>query len=135
MNNEKAIIKSDTGEFLLTNRKVRFTVKYWGQMSVTSIMLNKISSVEFKFQSSYIFLALAVITLIIGYFSGNQDGLLYGIALGIIFAIIYFITVKKVIIISSHSSSITLSVKKIGHKHAIEFIDQLEEQIQNYKST
>lgn len=133
MDQENSILKSDSGQFLLTDRKVRFTIKNWGRLNVKSIMLNKISSVEISFKSSYLLLVIAVLSVVLGYFSGNENGNTFGIIFGFLFVIFYFMTLKRVMVISSPSTSISISVKKIGNKEAVEFMDQLEEQIHSYK--
>jgi len=129
MNQENIILKSDNGDFILTDRKVRYKVKNWGQLNVTSLMLDKITSLEIKFKS-YPFLlvisALSIFYLIFTYTSAEK---VIAILLILLSMVSYFATIKRAIIISSASTTITLPIKKLGNDKAIQFIDEIEKSI------
>jgi len=126
MNQENVILESDTGEFLLTDRKVRFTIKRWGQLNITSILLKNITSIQIKYKSNPILIALGIICIAIGVISGTKLGFITGIIMGIILLFIYYRSVNRAIKISSASSSILLPIKNLDDDEAINFIDKVE---------
>ena len=126
MDQESTILESDTGEFLLTDRKVRYEIKKLGQLNVTSILLDKITSLEIKFKSNYFFLGFTALAFLFSFVSKFEYAPTIGIIVGIVFILLYYRSIEKVIKVSSPTTSISLSVKNLSNDEAIEFIDEVE---------
>jgi len=129
MNQENIILKSDNGDFILTDKKVRYKVKNWGQLNVTSLMLDKITSLEIKFKSYPFLLVITALSIIYLIFTYTVGAKVTAIILILFSTLSYFATIKRAIIISSASASITLPIKKLGNDKAIQFINEIEKAI------
>ena len=118
-------------ELTLTSHRICYEYSVWGTSHNKSILLEHITSCENKYTSQIGFIVLSVISLIVGISIGTPLGVQIGFLSFIAFAIIYVLTRQNNIIISSPSTRIKVSVSGMEREKILEFIDLIEETINN----
>jgi hypothetical protein len=116
-------------ELTLTTHRICYDYSVWGTSLNKSIALEHITSCENKNTSQIGYIALSILSLIIGFSIGNPLSAGIGFLSFIVFAIIYVLTRQNIIIISSPSMRIKVSVSGMEREKILEFIDLVEESI------
>jgi len=131
-NNEEILTSTDGNIVILTTHRIRSTNSYgWGQHNTTSIMLEKISSVQAVYKSYPILLVLAGLMGFIAFIVGNQSidkGYIgFPIVIGFIFIVFYFATRKHICAIASDGGAkIAFETSNMNKELLLEFIDKVE---------
>ncbi len=100
-------IISSLEDTVLTKDYVSSSYSKIGKNYSITIFLKDISSIIYGSQSKPILLLLAIISIILGiYFQNNyvNYALLWGVVIGIILFILFFVTKKQTIVVTAHSS-------------------------------
>jgi len=132
LKDESVITTSDDSRLILTTHRVRYDSGNSGDSSMTSMMLQHVSSVQL-ISRSYPLLILIGILLIAGGFAVgsnryNSSGEGFLIVVGFIVGIAYFFTKQHTCIITSDGSSkIVFSTTNMKRASLLEFIDKIEE--------
>ena len=125
MNDEKKILESDKGQLVLTSHRVRFDASTAGQRKIVSIMLDELCSCELNYKSHIILILLAALSVLFG-FVGGSHAIVAGIIGAIVFAIVYFLTRKQMLSLSSAGAVINVEAKGMKPKDVKDFIDAVE---------
>jgi hypothetical protein len=132
MTNEKILMEDDHKQITLTTHRIRQENKSWGHLMLISIMLEEVTSCEYRKKSRPIFL---IIGILLGGFAvfiagqGGEDapsisgGLLL---LGLVLIVFYFFTIKRGLFISSATAKIKLNTKGMKDENIKSFINKLE---------
>ena len=111
--NEKLITESDNKQLRLTTHRLRYHESASKNSNFTSIMIDKISSIELTYQSNIWLLIIGVLTLII--------------LVGVILIVLFFLTKKHVIsIIPDGGKPIILEVKGMKRDFLEDFNNKVE---------
>jgi len=130
--NEKIISSTDDNIVILTTHRVRCTNSYqWGQQSTTSIMLEKVSSIQATYISYPLLLVIAGISLVIAIGMGSQRSsqgqLSIPIIIAVVLGIIYYFTRKHVCVIASDGGAkIVFETEGVRKDRLLEFMDNVE---------
>ena len=129
MTDEKIIMEGDYKQIILTTHRIRQENKVWGNINITSIMLEQVNSCEYKKKSKPIYLIVGILFLISGYMyreNGAPD-IASGFGLfGLLLFLIYPFTRKRGLFISSASAKIVVNTKGFKDENIKSFIDKLE---------
>lgn len=113
LENENIITESANKQVMLTSYRIRFRDSISKKSNFTSIMLDKISSIGVTYQSNVWLLIIGILTI--------------PIFVGVILIILFFISRKHVVSISSDGgSSIVFETKGMKREFLEEFIDKIE---------
>ncbi len=113
LENEKLITESGNRQVMLTTHRLRYHEGTSSNSDFTSIMLDKISSIEVKYQSNILFLIIGVITI--------------PIVVGIVFILIYYFTRKHVVSVNPDGGkSIIFETRGMKREYLEEFIFKIE---------
>jgi len=128
---EKIIVESDDKTITLTSHRIRYSEAVFGKARLISIHLEKVSSVEMRYKSHLLFLFLGFFLIIagiaLGVLSQRPEPLVPGIGLGLLFIIVYWVTRKHVVTISSDGGEkINFQTKGMKSEAHIEFINKIE---------
>jgi len=118
---EKIIVEANDNIVVLTTHRICYEQKEWGKSQNLNIMLEHITSCENRYTSNIYFLILGVLGLAAGYI----QPLLIGI--GALFIILYFLSRKNVVYISSPSSTMRINVQGMKREAILAFIDNIEQ--------
>lgn len=118
-------------ELTLTSHRIYYEYSVWGTSYNKSIALEHITSCENKYTSQIGFIALSIISLIIGFSIGTPLSAQIGFISFIAFAIIYALTRQNNIIIGSPSTRIRVNVSGMKREKILDFIDLIDETIHN----
>ena len=135
--NEKIISQSDGNIITLTNLRIRYSLTGVSQEHIISIFLDKISSIESRYSSKYVFLYLSIFGFITSaYFLLNETsdvGMLFAIvSIGLLY--MYFKSRKHFITITTDGSNqLNFQVDGMKNSLILDFISQVEEAIYNRK--
>ena len=130
---EQIITTTSENIVVLTTHRVRSNNSYgWGQRSTTSIMLEKISSIQLTYNSYPILLILAALLGFASFIMYNKqmsNGEMFAPALfAIVCVIIYFSTRKHVCVIASDGGAkIAFETNNIKKEELLNFIDKVEQ--------
>lgn len=116
-------------ELTLTSHRIYYEYSVWGTSHNKSIALEHITSCENKYTSQIGFIALSIISLIVGFSIGTEASSGIGFLLFIAFAIIYALTRQNNIIIGSPSTRIRINVSGMKREKILDFIDLIDETI------
>ena len=135
---EKEIMQSQGGEFLLTNKRVRQNTIEGGSGFLVSIPLEKITGSAIRKKSNPVLLIMAAIAILLGLGisaeSEEAGGLIGGGIFAIIMVAIYFQSRSQVLSFSSASESINLNIKDIYLEKAVEVMNEVESAIANNRN-
>lgn len=132
IDNESVITQLNDNLVTLTNFRIRYNDSAWGETHVVSIMLEKISAIEVRYDSfpSLLILGFLMIFTSIGFMAAEvipQNLMLFLIILGLIPCIIFFLTRKYAIVISSDGGAkISFRAKGMKKELVLKFINQVE---------
>jgi lipopolysaccharide export LptBFGC system permease protein LptF len=124
--NEKLITNSKDNQIVLTSKRIRQTEK---GKDITSIMLEKISSVEVKYQSFFLILLAGILVIIAGILMlvTKEDTAIFTIVGGAVLILFYFLTRKHTISISSDGGAkIVFVTQGMNNETVLEFVHQVE---------
>jgi hypothetical protein len=130
---EQILTTTEDNIVVLTTHRIRSNNSYgWGQHSTTSIMLEKVSSIQLIYTSYPILFIVAGVLLLVGYIMNSQRVANGEMFIPVILAIIcvgsYFFTRKHVCVVASDGgaklSFVTANMKKDA-LHS--FIDKVEQ--------
>lgn len=111
--NEKLISESDNKQIRLTTHRLRYHDAPSRNSNVISIMLDKISSIELKYESNIWLLIIGIITI--------------PVIIGIILLIIYFVSKKHTVIITPDGGKpIIFEIKGMKRDYLEDFINKVE---------
>jgi hypothetical protein len=116
-------------ELTLTSHRICYEYSVWGTSYNKSIALEHITSCENKYTSQIGFIALSVVSLIIGFSVGTEASSGIGFLSFIVFVIIYTLTRQNNIIVGSPSTRIRVNVSGMKREKILEFIDLIDETI------
>ena len=134
-NEEKTHLGKNT---YITNYRVWHQDNFGGKMHFVSILLKNISSIEVHYQNKKLLLLLGIVFIIAGLMCGfgvGELGLsLIGTIPGIIFIVLYFLSRKHVITISSNGGSkIDIYTSGLSRDSIFKFVNSVETSILNLK--
>ncbi len=130
LNNEKIIKQSKNQIVTLSNLRVLYSAKKWGEAHVVSVLLKNISSIEIRYKSYLVLVALAIISIIVTFISGINFFL--GISFSALCIALFLITRKHYLIISSNGGAkINLQIKGMKTDEVLAFLNQVEQTIIN----
>jgi hypothetical protein len=140
LENEAIISQSKNSELVLTNIRIRYTIKGTGNQRITSIFLEKMSAIETQHKSYPLLLFLGIVSGCIGIYLMMERGMELGqigfVAAGILI-LIYAATHKRIILITSDGgakiSYQTRGMRKEAIAHFINDIEKAKNE-QYYKS-
>lgn len=132
---DSVIIESNQSMFQLTTHKVRFNSIKNGKGTMTSILLEHITSCEIKQKTHPALLILAIAFCIVGIASytqqqNTQSSILFLIIAGTLF-FVYSASKMRALIICSQTARIELDVKAISLKNVVDIVDEIELAITN----
>ena len=125
---EKVIMSSDEDIVVLTNYRVCYNEVVGGASKYIGITLDAVASCAFVTKSRPLILALAIIAVLGGFLIGQKDSVVLGFVLGAILAVVYFITRRAVLQISSNGGEhIVVPAKGLGRTKILDFLRTVEE--------
>ncbi len=130
--NERIISSSDDNTISLSNYRITYHTKGSGNANLNSIMLDKISSVEMKYESSPWLLIVAIVSgVLAGYaFAVNHDDgpLFIGGLISVICVILYFASRRHLVTITPDGGSkIKFYSKGMSSEAHMKFINNIHE--------
>ena len=126
---ENLSIISSIGDTILTKEYVNSSYSKIGEKYSITIFLKDISSIIYGSQTKPILLILAIISIILGIYLQNnyiEYALLWGIVIGIILFVLFFVTKKQTVIITAHSSQKIIQIINDREK-AKKFVEDIIE--------
>lgn len=133
LNGEELITQSPNNVVVLTTHRIRYHATTSAQAHLVSVMLEKVSSCEMRFESSPVLLLLGITLALLGSISllgsafGNNMLGVIGIAAGLIMVVLYAATAKHVVSIASDGGSrISFETKGMKRETVIGLINSLE---------
>lgn len=124
---ETIITKTDRDEVILTSHRIRHQPS---KSNLVSLMLDTVTSIEFKYYSWPVLLAVSVMFLIgagVALNEGDQDIVLYLIIGAAIFGLLYFTSRRHVVKIASSSGAFQFVVKGMGTDKVLDFVNKIEQ--------
>jgi uncharacterized membrane protein (Fun14 family) len=118
---EKVVVEANDKIVTLTTHRICYEQKEWGKSQNINIMLEHITSSENRYTSNIFFLILGVIGLALGYVRFEV------VLVGVLFLVLYFLSRKNVVYVSSPSSTIKINVNGMKRERVLEFIDRIEQ--------
>lgn len=132
LENETVIAESNNGRCILTNFRVRYSDVQLGKSYFSSILLKNISSIEIGYRSNIVFVILGVIGGGVSFLL--EEYLLIGVMISIFLFLVYFLTRRHLIVISSNGGvKMKLLVKGMSTTEILKFHNQIEQAIINNK--
>jgi hypothetical protein len=125
--NEEILVSSNSDKLILTNHRIQLTEKSWGQSFSIGIFIEDISSIEVKYKSNTILLLVGILCVLVGfYMSGKSNGneeMLGGIFLGGILILIWWLSRKHVVSITSNGGAkLNFMVQGMGDEKISDFV-------------
>ncbi len=122
LSNEKELLTSNGNKIILTNYRIQLKDSIWGQSFAIIIFLEDISSIEVKYKSNLLFIALAILSLLFTVYSNNNIGFL----ISCIFFAIWWFTRKHIIAIAPNGGSVlNFQVEGMNDSVIYDFIDNV----------
>lgn len=127
---ETLISESDNNEITLTSHRVRYNSSSSGKGDIISIALEKISSIEIHYKSWILILLLGILFAAGGMVMGVNDrggAMVMGLAVGGVCVLLYFLTRKHVVTISSDGGAkINFETNGMKRDTLLDFINKIE---------
>jgi hypothetical protein len=130
--NEAKLLESNNGEIVLTSHRIRHNSSNGGIKHLKSIMLENITSCEFKKSSNPLWIIGGAILIVAGFMMHNDNSNII-MGAGIVLAIVYLITMQKTVVVSSPSCKINFRAKEMSDETIRNFIDRVEEAMSTKK--
>jgi len=130
---EQILTTTEDNIVVLTTHRIRSNNSYgWGQHSTTSIMLEKVSSIQLTYTSYPLLLLMAGVLMIIAFVMNSQhvggNEMFIPILLAIICLAMYFATRKHVCVIASDGGArISFATTNMKRDALHSFIDKVEQ--------
>lgn len=106
---EQIITQSDKNIITLTNRRIRYADSQGSKAHFVSILLEKISCIEVNYQSKPFYLLFGLLFALAGFFTtanfDRGEPLFLGGVIAVIFIILFFLSRKHFLVISSDGGS------------------------------
>jgi len=139
MPGEEILMQSDDLTITLTNFRIRYYETQMGNASLVSMHLEKLSAIEMTYKSNLILFYLGIIAvvggIVMGMYGRNDSMFGSGIVLGIVLMLIYWLTRKHIVSISSDSGlSINFQTSGMNSDKHIQFINKIETAKHNFIS-
>jgi hypothetical protein len=130
LENERIITQSDQNIITLTNLRIRYSAKRMGKAHIVSMMLNKVGSIELKYQNNLLTVLIALagfLTALYGFIENDTNILLTGLIVAGISVYVYIKNRKHLISITSENGKeILFHTKGLRHEDILKFINQVE---------
>lgn len=127
MKDEKVLTSYGDNYITLTNYRIRQEIKSWGQINLKSIMLEQITSCEYRKRSSPLFLIIGLLIIGVAIFFLNETEFSIGFfSIGFILIILYFFSLKRGLYISSASGKIIINTTGMKNNEVKNIIEVLE---------
>lgn len=127
---EEILLSSDDKTITLTNKRLRQNESSTGRAHITSIHLEKISSIEIHYKSWVLILILGILLAIGGSLlltQGESELSTGAYILGGIFVLIYFITRRHLITVASGGGAkINMIAKGMKRENVLDFVNRIE---------
>ena len=125
---ERILLRSDTGDFVLTSQRARYSTSASGRGEVVSIMLESITSCRMIHGSKPWLLVAAAVFGVIGLLGISDGGGLLGFAfvMALLSFGLYYGSRYQAIQITSPSAEIKLNTQGMSVQSATTFIDKVE---------
>jgi hypothetical protein len=127
---EHILTESNTTEIVLTSHRLRQTISSWGKVNITSIMLEKISSIEVRYESSFILIPMGIVAIGYGVMNSHEPDSSIAAACfigGLLILMIYLATRKHIISIRSDGgATMKFHTKGMKSEVVIDFINKVE---------
>lgn len=131
--NETILLQADNDSVVVTNFRLRHTDIRFSKVHISSMFLEKISSIELHHKRNLGLIILVMASLAIGIFAGinnETELLLTSVGFGILFSILYALLVTyQLTIVSDGGSKICFSTKGMKQEKVLEFVNKLESAI------
>ena len=114
-------------ECTLTTHRICYEYSVWGNSYNQNIALEHITSCENKYSSQIGFVIVSFLCLISGFVIDTEISTASGVALFIVFALIYVFTKQNNIIIGSPSTRMKIDVKGMKREKILDFINLIEQ--------
>ncbi len=126
---EKIVTQSSEGEVTLTTHRISYEYKEWGRSYNQSIMLEHITSCENNNTTQVWLLIIGVLAFLSGIFAAGKDmDVFWSLALvALVFGLLYWITRRNVVIISSPSTKMQIKVMQMKKDDVLSFINKVEQ--------
>ena len=133
MPGEEILTQSNDKTITLTNFRIRYYESKFGNAGLVSIHLPKVSSIEMKYKSNLSFLYLGGFLIAAGIFIGltnsygGEEPMLLGTGVGAFLVLIYWLTRRHVVSISSDGGAkINFQTKGMKNEDHVNFINKIE---------
>lgn len=130
---EELVTESENKLITLTNFRLRFNSSNRGSAYIVSFMLNKISSIEVHYKSLWLLLIIGIVVIAGGLLAGAQnqgDMMIAGLVIGLVLILIYFLSRKHVVTVSSMGGAkINFETKGMKRETLMNFINKIEGEI------
>lgn len=130
---EELVTESENKLITLTNFRLRYYSSNRGSAYIVSLMLNKISSIEVHYKSLWFLLIIGIVVIAGGLLAGAQnqgDMMIAGLVIGLVLILIYFLSRKHVVTVSSMGGAkINFETKGMKRETLMNFINKIEGEI------
>jgi hypothetical protein len=132
LSNEEEILSSNGRKIILTNQRIHMSDKEWGSSIGITIFLEDISSIEMRFSSQKLFLALSIIAALVSYMTysdGNENAAVGGsLVAAILFFLLYWFTRRHIVSITSHAgTSLKFDASSLPEYEMLKFLSKVQE--------
>jgi len=130
INGEEKLLEVNGDELVLTTHRIRNETKSFGKRTITSLLLDELSSCQLSHRSHPLLLVFAFVGFIATIFAFfvhlNIAELAIILTVSLVLAAIFFITRKQVIKFDTAGASIIVKTKGMKPEIIKEFIDEAE---------
>lgn len=124
---EQIVISSGNDELVLTNKRLRYDSKEFGKSNFLSMTLSSVASCGLVTKSQPILLLISIILAALAISIGDGEATATGLAISVLFTLIYFGTRKAVLSIASTGGrEIMVSVQGMKREELIRFVNTVE---------
>lgn len=133
---ESEILNSNNNKIILTDHRIHMNQKGWGDSYDITIFLEDMSSIEVRYNSSIAFLILSIASSIftaliyfnLDSYSKNESFLVYTLLAAILFIILYWLSRRHVISITSNSGkAINFQINRMSDDEIEDFLFKVQE--------
>ena len=122
---ESIVLESDNKELTLSTHRIRHRVVSWGQEDIVSIMLEQVASCGLVHTSNPLLIVLSAVCAIAALVGPERSRvpLIFAVA---ILLILYFVTRKHVLAISSAGHTLKVTLGGMSTEQVMSFIEATE---------